>query len=148
VNRRQTRHVGDPLELGRALGLRNGALPAEDALVQIDGEQLAAGHAQEDRRRARCRRLLIAHGQRGHRPLQDPAPRAVGGAKSEDVAVARPDDDGVLADRGGAMTSLGHARRPLRFAGVIEREHLALGRADDDELALGASSGSQLGRRS
>ena len=137
----QARHVGDALELGRALRRRDGAVPRDRAALRIDREQPSAGGADEQAAARHGAARGVAHRQRRIGALIDPQRLAVRGGKAVDPSVAGEHDDDLVRNARRRDHLARNARRPQRLAVGVEREHLALVGADDDERFAGPGPG-------
>ena len=115
-------------------GVRDRRFPADVAVRDVEREQLAAGGAGEHAAaRRRRRRQCCAAVSGGSGALVHPLALAVARRRARRCGRRRCARRRCPRPmRGGAITSLRHARRPHRLAVGVEREHVALVGADDD----------------
>ena len=120
VDHRQARDIGDALELGRALGRDDVALPGKRARRDVDPQQLPARRPREKPAAAHNAAGVTAHGERRRRALVDPFARSVGFGQTEDPAVERPDDHRAVRWLRRTADLARNLRLPQRLATRVE----------------------------
>lgn len=111
---------------------------AHDARDHVEREQAAARRAQEEAAAGGGAAGVVAHGEWRRAALVHPLLAAVARIEGVDRTVAHEYRDHAVGHARWRHDLGGHLRRPLRLAGVVEGEDLALVGADHDRVGVGA----------